>query len=521
MEIITGYTGIEHVTSADDASFHRGILGQDDYVLDIGSKFEATIIDNNTIKISDGDLVIQGHQARIRTNDYEEVTINNGVIGKKRHDFIVARYEKNTNTGLESITLEVLEGEIGDNGQDPAITEGDIATGDTIVEYPLYRVKLDSLNITEIEQLFKVGNNLEDLGRHLRDISTHTKTVRVTVGTSTAGWTEKNVDYLCDGVADEDEINTALGELVDGGEVVLLDGTYNLTANAIVFPYHNITLRGNGNSTIIKRGHSGGTLIRIEEKKGCKVTNLQIEGDIANYSTSNWGVLIIKRPDGDFTTNIISDITIRNCEVGILLSGDNQTSSRGNIITNNACINCEIGIEATYSLFNIIKGNICMREPADYSGSQYTIRLQAGANNNIVVDNMCHGKDIVDNGKGNTLANNKFDGEVGRLIATDDGSYIKYEDGTMVCRGKKTVSISINTAWGSLFYGNVGKIPFPKPFIDYPDVSYTNKGARAIIVTSSSNNSKTQTGDIDLCRPTADSSNQSYTVGYVAVGNWK
>src|SRR5690625_4834396 len=103
MEIITGYTGIEHVTSADDASLYRSIFGDDDYVLSVGSKFEATIIDNNTIKVADGDLLIQGHQARIRVNDYEEVSINNGIVGEKRNDLIVARYEKDTNTGIESI----------------------------------------------------------------------------------------------------------------------------------------------------------------------------------------------------------------------------------------------------------------------------------------------------------------------------------------------------------------------------------------------------------------------------------
>ena len=81
MHIITGYTGENHITSADDASLHRAIFGEGDYVLDTGSKFKATIINNNTIRIDDGDLLIQGHLARINPGDYEEVTIDNGTPG--------------------------------------------------------------------------------------------------------------------------------------------------------------------------------------------------------------------------------------------------------------------------------------------------------------------------------------------------------------------------------------------------------------------------------------------------------
>lgn len=171
MEIITGYTGIEHVTSADDAAIYRGIFGQDDYVLNVGSKLEATIIDNNTIKVADGDLVIQGHQARIRANDYEELTINNGTIGEKRHDLIVARYERDTNTGIESIDLIVKEGQSGVTAQDPTVELGDVAEGATVRELPIYRVKLDGLNITGVEKLFDTSKTLKDFDSHTSETS--------------------------------------------------------------------------------------------------------------------------------------------------------------------------------------------------------------------------------------------------------------------------------------------------------------------------------------------------------------
>ncbi len=163
MEIITGYTGENHVTSMDDASLYRGIFGQGDYVLDVGNKFAATIINNNTVRIMDGDLVIQGHQARIRANDYEEVTIDNGTHGQKRNDLIVARYQKNTTTGIESITLEVVKGTPGETATDPDIIQEDLSTGGTQRDFALYRVTLNGLVLKSVTSLFTVIPNLKDL----------------------------------------------------------------------------------------------------------------------------------------------------------------------------------------------------------------------------------------------------------------------------------------------------------------------------------------------------------------------
>lgn len=168
IQIITGLREVSSVTSADDAALYRGIFGPNDYVLKVGNKFSASIIDNNHVKLLDGDLLIQGHQARIRTNDYETVTIDNGVATKKRHDLIVARYVKNSETGIEEITLLVIKGETADIGVDPEVIRGDIPAGDTEHEFALYRVKLDGLSIEAVEPMFdivkSVGEVLADFG---------------------------------------------------------------------------------------------------------------------------------------------------------------------------------------------------------------------------------------------------------------------------------------------------------------------------------------------------------------------
>lgn len=49
------------------------------------------------------------------------------------------------------------------------------------------------------------------------------RTCRFTIGTSTAGWTADQVDYLCDGEADDIEINAAIQTLPSGGgEIAIL-----------------------------------------------------------------------------------------------------------------------------------------------------------------------------------------------------------------------------------------------------------------------------------------------------------
>ena len=76
---------------------------------------------------------------------------------------------------------------------------------------------------------------------------------RLIVGTSASGWAAADCDYLCDGTDDQVEINAAIQALPStGGEIVLLDGTYNITAT-IAMNKDNVKLSGNGAATVLKR----------------------------------------------------------------------------------------------------------------------------------------------------------------------------------------------------------------------------------------------------------------------------
>lgn len=162
--LITGYQGAAHITASDQGAFNAGVIGSGDYVMLSGNQFAAEIISNNTIRINDGDAVMQGRHFNIASGQYEEVTIANGMQGMKRYDLIVARYSKDTGTGVESVELDVVQG-ISTSGtpSEPTPTTGNILEGATLHEMPLYRVYLNGLTVESVTPLYKGIGSLSDL----------------------------------------------------------------------------------------------------------------------------------------------------------------------------------------------------------------------------------------------------------------------------------------------------------------------------------------------------------------------
>lgn len=73
---------------------------------------------------------------------------------------------------------------------------------------------------------------------------------KLVIGTSTAGYTASQVDYLCDGTADQAEFIAAMNSLRSGGgQIIVLNGTYNFSG--IVTLYSGVSLCGSGLSTNI------------------------------------------------------------------------------------------------------------------------------------------------------------------------------------------------------------------------------------------------------------------------------
>ena len=160
MHLVTGYGGKGHITAEDHGAFNAAIFGTGQYVLPMGSMFAATVITNNQIRVAGGELLIQGRHGRLNEGSYVDLAIDNGSQDMMRNDLIVARYTKDSSSGVEECNLVVIKGTaVASDPEDPEYTTGDILYGHVLVaDMPLYRVPITGLNVQELVPLFSVAS---------------------------------------------------------------------------------------------------------------------------------------------------------------------------------------------------------------------------------------------------------------------------------------------------------------------------------------------------------------------------
>ena len=136
-----------------------------------GQSCKATVLSNNKVRIADGIICVGGHFARIPYGDYIDCEIENGQSGKKRNDIIVARFETTGTGGIDTYTCEVKKGTAGSTATDPEIVQEDLYKAGKVRELPLYRVKIEGLSITAVEQLFTLRKTNEELEKELESLN--------------------------------------------------------------------------------------------------------------------------------------------------------------------------------------------------------------------------------------------------------------------------------------------------------------------------------------------------------------
>lgn len=164
MNIITGYRDEPHVTSQQLRNTNIATFGSTAQILNVGSKMAATVISANEIEISDGLLVAEGCTAEIERGVTESLAIDNGTQGQQRIDLIVARYTKDSGTGVEDMSLAVVKGT--PTASSPAVpthNTGSIAEGDSPVDFPLYRVNINGINITSVVRVADITNGIDGI----------------------------------------------------------------------------------------------------------------------------------------------------------------------------------------------------------------------------------------------------------------------------------------------------------------------------------------------------------------------
>ena len=168
VELVTGHAGKAHATAEQAAGLNAGILGLDDYVLNVHDKFEITVVSANKVTIGTGELVMQGRHVSQGTP--EDLIVTNGSQGQKRNDLIVCRYAKGSQS-VESAKLVVVRGTpTTGTPADPAVNTTSPLDGGTTYDMPLYRIPLDGITIGTPVALFNVLKPMSDVW----DSLTHT-----------------------------------------------------------------------------------------------------------------------------------------------------------------------------------------------------------------------------------------------------------------------------------------------------------------------------------------------------------
>lgn len=163
-----------HIRAEDDASVYQSIFGEDG-VSTVGQACKATVLSNNKVRIADGIICVGGHFARIPYGDYIDCEIDSGQSEKKRNDIIVARFESTGTGGIDTYTCEVKKGKEGSTATDPEIVQEDLYKAGKVRELPLYRVKIEGLSITAVEQLFTLRKTNEELEKELESLNSNKK----------------------------------------------------------------------------------------------------------------------------------------------------------------------------------------------------------------------------------------------------------------------------------------------------------------------------------------------------------
>lgn len=139
------------VAARDDALFYQALTGKNG-IFNYGNKLEHIIVSSNKIRIKDGMIQIQGRNYVIYPSEVIDITIESGSQGKKRNDILVMEFTKTSSK--EEMAFKIIKGnETSGTAVDPVLTQQDTLASGTKYQFPIYRIKLDGVNISKVDDL--------------------------------------------------------------------------------------------------------------------------------------------------------------------------------------------------------------------------------------------------------------------------------------------------------------------------------------------------------------------------------
>lgn len=153
VELVTGYSGTEHVSSSDDGARQAGTVGTGMYALEtVEDPLAATLENANTVTVGPGDVLINGRHVRLTGSTTFAVPV--GTQAMQTSNLLVLRYSV-SDDGTEKVEAVTLTGEpAASDPQDPALATGSVLDGDSPVDMPLYRVVTTGIESAQPVRLF-------------------------------------------------------------------------------------------------------------------------------------------------------------------------------------------------------------------------------------------------------------------------------------------------------------------------------------------------------------------------------
>lgn len=259
-----------------------------------------------------------------------------------------------------------------------------------------------------------------------------------------------DITVALDGSGDFENIRDALQNIVDmggttrGGIIRIKEGTH-IVENAITIPSNNVTMIGEGRSTILKPDTTGVAMISSNAHKGLHISNIYFLGD--NSSASS-GVRLFN----GCTDCVIENCWFESCEQGVSIDASDhcnvnncwftdcdsrcitiKSGADNCMITNNHCEDSVFGISiqsesSLHGDYNIVSGNevrgmasdgIVVQDNCDWniitgnqiiSNGAYGIDVESSADRTLIGHNIIllnSTGQIRDNGT-NTVASNNI-----------------------------------------------------------------------------------------------------------------
>lgn len=166
MAVLINGNGNEAIYAQQDADWFASIMGNQTAITGIGNKFAASLLDANTIGVSDGVIITQeGRRIQLDVNEIDSFDIPAG--GQGETNYYIIGYHLVTGDLSEQYCETFVR--LMDNDTD-TIPEDTFRGGADEVFVSLYRVTQDDLVITDMDLLLPEITNLSQNNQELSEL---------------------------------------------------------------------------------------------------------------------------------------------------------------------------------------------------------------------------------------------------------------------------------------------------------------------------------------------------------------